>query len=84
MTNSCKHVTKILDESTHALNLSFHIMLKILFRHLIGIDCTLYTAPGSISQVIDVLIYLDVIVLNKICMIGHALIAFTKSGTYIE
>ena len=84
MNNSRKHVTTILDNSTHAFNVSFHIKHKILFLHLIGINCTLYTAPVPISQVSDVLIYLDVIVLNSIFMIRQSSTKFTKPGTYIE
>ena len=40
--------------------------------------------PYPISQVRDVLIYLDAIVLNNICTIGQALFSFDKPGIYIE
>ena len=51
MTNTCGHVTAIFDDSTHALNVSFHIVQGILFRNLIGVNSILYMAPDPISQV---------------------------------
>ena len=66
MTTSREHVTTIFDDSTYALNVSFHIIKAILFHHLIGVNCILYMAPDKISQVSNVLIYLSVIVTNVI------------------
>ena len=79
-----KHVTKIFDESTHAFNVSFHIMRVILFRHLIGVNFILYIAPDMISQVSDVLIYPDVIFLNIIIAIRQDLTEFYKPDMYVE
>ena len=39
--------------------------------------------PYPISQVRDVLIYLDAIVLNSICTIGQALMSFARPGMYV-
>ena len=61
MTKTRKYVTTIFDESTHALNVSFHMMRVILFRHLIGVNCRLYMSPDQIFQVRNELVYLDVI-----------------------
>ena len=58
-----------LRDSTHALNVSFHIILEILFRHLIRVNCTLYIALDQISQISDILIYPASIVKNIVCMI---------------
>ena len=84
MTNAREHVTTLFDESTHALNVSFHIMRTVLFRHSIGVNCILYMAPDRISQVNDVFIYPAVIVSNIIQTIIQALTKFVKPGTYGE
>ena len=51
MTNAREYVTTIFDDSTHALNVSFHITRVILFYHLIGVNCILYMSPYPILQV---------------------------------
>ena len=51
MTNAREYVTTIFDDSTHALNVSFHIVRRILFRHSIGVNCILYMAQYPILQV---------------------------------
>ena len=62
MTNARKNLTTILHDSTHMLNISFHITQAILFCHLIVANCIAYMAPHLMSQVINLLIYLDAIV----------------------
>ena len=59
-------------------------MRVILFRHLIRVNSILYMAQYTISQVSDVLIYLDVIVSNIIRTIRQALMTFTKPGLQRE
>ena len=84
MTNAREHVTTIFDDSTHALKVSFHIMRVILFRHLIIVNCRLYTALKRISKISNVLIYPAVIGKNIIVMIRKAFMTFAKPSTYGE
>ena len=49
MTNACKHVTTIFDDSKDELNEQFQIMRAILFRHLIW--SKLYIIYGSRSDI---------------------------------
>ena len=74
----------IFHDSMHALNLSFHITQAILLLNLIGVYCILYMALDRMSQVSDLLIYLSVIVLNKIHTIGQNLTTLYKPVTYGE
>ena len=59
-------------------------MRVVLFCHLIRVNSILYMAQYTISQVSDVLIYLDVIVSNIIRTIIQALMTFTKPGLQRE
>ena len=69
MNNTRKYVTKIFDDSTHALNVSFYIMRVILFCHFIGVNCISYMALDPMSHESDLLIYPSALVLNIICTI---------------
>ena len=51
----------------------FTICERILYCHLIGLNCWLYMAPDRISQVRYVLIYPSVMGKNIICIIRQAL-----------
>ena len=82
--NSHKHVTTIFHYSTHVLNVSFHITQVILFNHFIGVNCISYMAPDLMSQVSNLLIYMDVIVSNIIRMIPNVLTTFSKPDMYIN
>ena len=73
-----------LRDSTHALNVSFHIMRPVLFRHLIEVNFRLYMDLDRISEVRNVLIYLAVIGKNIIRTIRQALMKFSKPGTHGE
>ena len=84
MTNAHDYVTTIFHDSMHALNISFHITLVILFRHLIGVNCISYMAQDQMLQVRYLLIYTAAIFLNTIHMIGQYLTTFTKPCTYGE
>ena len=84
MINTRKRANKIFDDSTHALNVLFHIMQEILLCNLIRVNCILYMALDLIFQLMDVLIYPTIIVLNIIHTIRQALKAFSKPGTYVE
>ena len=73
MTSAQEYVTTIFDDSTHELNVSFHIMRAILFRYLIGVNCIFYMALYRILQVSNVLIYPYIIGKNIIHTVRHAL-----------
>ena len=81
MTNTYKHVSTIVHDSTHELNMIFNITPAIIFSHLIGLNFISIRELDPMSQISYLLIYLCVIVSNTICTNGQALAIFYKQGS---